>query len=548
MPLIYGLSLDFSVFLVTCIFLISILIISLKSKKLKIEINNAIICSIVLLVSSILTLIWGIDKTDSKIGIMRFLSLVIFIILIMQFSEEKRERIIQVIPYSGLFILFLSLIIGLIPNIKNIVYSTSGRLTGFFDYANTFALYLLIGMIIFNEKNEFKYSAIINFIFIIGIIITGSRTTFILSLIYIIYSLFTKKTEYKKINIIIYLGTFIAGLLILITQNIGNFTRIFSISINSGTLLERIIYWKDGLKLLKSNLFGYGYMGYFYKIPEAQTAMYTTKFIHNEYLQMALDIGIIPALIFLGFLIKNLFSKENSRRNKMIIITIMLHMFIDFDLQFMMIFYILLLCFDSKSYKEFEIDTNITLCALLIMEIILYGYWGIATFMHHIKKDEISQKMLNNYTESNVEFLSSLQDINKAYDIANKIEYNNKYIPLVYNVKALYYMKKEDIENTVKNEKKQIELSKYDEKVYEEYVMILSKILDSYAKNTDDTNVIKCINYIIEVEEMVKNTNSNMDKLVYKIRKNPEIKLNENILKYIKEMKEIKREGSKENE
>ena len=51
-------------------------------------------------------------------------------------------------------------------------------------------------------------------------------------------------------------------------------------------------------------------MGFSYKIYEVQTGMYLTRFVHNEYLQMALDIGIIPLAIFIVILIKSIISKK----------------------------------------------------------------------------------------------------------------------------------------------------------------------------------------------------------------------------------------------
>ena len=543
---VYGLSLDFSVFLVTIIFLIEILIMYLKNKKLNLKLNNAIIVSSILLFFVFLSTFWAIDKTDSQIGILRFLSLVIFNILLMQIKDDRKEKILNIVSYSALMMLVTSIIMWIIPFTRNIVISNSGRLTGFFDYANSFALFLLIGLVINTEKKNDKFAIIMNILFIIGILLTGSRTTLILTLIYLIYSLLFKKKEHKKRDIIIYSSFAIISIIVLlILKNSENIGRIFSVSFSSGTFLERIIYWKDGLKLLKLNLFGYGYMGYFYKIFEVQTAMYTTKFIHNEYLQMALDIGIIPTIIFIGFLFKMLFSKENPAKNKIILLIIMLHMFMDFDLQFMIIFYIIFLCFDNKTYKETKAEINITFIVTIVLGIVLYGYWFIPTFTNHIQEPEISNNILKNYTESKIVVLSNLDDIDKAYKMAIEIEENNKYVQIVYNIKAMYYMQKGDIDKAVQNRKRQIELNKYDKSNYEEYVLMLSKMLDNYVKKEDNTSVSKCINYIIEVEDMVKDANSTMDKLEYKIRKNPEIELSEEIQSYIQKMKEIKMEGIK---
>lgn len=567
-PFLIGTFYDFSVFLVTLIFSGILLGIFIKNKKLKIEINNMFLLSMVLFIFSFLGIFWAIDKNDAIIGTLRMLSLVIFSILLMQCTKEEKEKILNVIPYSGLVMLILSIIIGFIPALRNIVYSESNRITGMFQYSNVFALYLLIGFIIITnkkkkeekvkeakeesvktEKNKKenrekllkKYSPIIcGIILLIGILMTGSRTTFIITTIYIIYLCFRKENRYRKIYGITYaVILLLLGIYVLITKNIETIGRIFTISMDSSTLLGRILYWKDGLNLLLENIFGYGYMGYSYKIYEIQTGMYYTKFVHNDYLQMALDIGIIPLVIFIIFLVKSLFSKNNSKLNKIILIAIIIHMFLEFDLQFMIIFYILLMCLEERTYKKIEIEKSITSYLVIGIVILVYGYYGIACFMNYIKQDEIAINMLGDFTEAKVNVMNSTENLNTANRLADEVLEKNIYAYQAYGIKAIYYLQNNEFEKMIEMKKKEISLDKYNPQVYEDYVFCLSQVLEKYAKEQNDEEIIKYSKYVFEVENMIQDVKNKTDKITEKLQDSSKIELSEETLNYINNIKEI---------
>ena len=524
--------------------------------------------SMVLFIFSTLGIFWAIDKNDAIIGTLRMLSLVIFSILLMQCKKEEKEKILNVIPYSGLVMLILSIIIGFIPALRNIVYSESNRITGMFQYSNVFALYLLIGFIIITnkkkkeekvkeakeesvktEKNKKenrekllkKYSPIIcGIILLIGILMTGSRTTFIITTIYIIYLCFRKENRYRKIYGITYaVILLLLGIYVLITKNIETIGRIFTISMDSSTLLGRILYWKDGLNLLLENIFGYGYMGYSYKVYEIQTGMYYTKFVHNDYLQMALDIGIIPLVIFIIFLVKSLFSKNNSKLNKIILIAIIIHMFLEFDLQFMIIFYILLMCLEEKTYKKIEIEKSITSYLVIGIIILVYGYYGIACFMNYIKQDEIAINMLGDFTEAKVNVMNSTENLNTANRLADEVLEKNIYAYQAYGIKAIYYLQNNEFEKMIEMKKKEISLDKYNPQVYEDYVFCLSQVLEKYAKEQNDEEIIKYSKYVFEVENMIQDVKNKTDKITEKLQDSSKIELSEETLNYINNIKEI---------
>ena len=116
-----------------------------------------------------------------------------------------------------------------------------------------------------------------------------------------------------------------------------------------------------------------------------------------------LDIGFIPVILFLIAIFKSIFCKEKPLWLKQILLSIVLHIIIDFDLQFMIIFLILVMTmnlWDGKKY-EYEVNNKVLITALSICSII-YLYFGLVTVFHYFEKDEIAVNMYPIYTESNI--------------------------------------------------------------------------------------------------------------------------------------------------
>ena len=91
----------------------------------------------------------------------------------------------------------------------------------------------------------------------------------------------------------------------------------------------------------------------------------------------------------------------------------------------------------------------------------------------------------------------------------------------------------------VENKKKEISLDKYNPKVYEEYVYMLSQVLQYYAEKENQEMTQKYAGYILEVENTVKDVKSKTSTLANKLQDSSEIKLNEETVEYINEIRSI---------
>ena len=145
--------------------------------------------------------------------------------------------------------------------------------------------------------------------------------------------------------------------------------------------------------------------------------------------------------------------------------------------------------------------------------------------------------MLPNYTEAKIGILTEQQETIKANRYANEIIKNNKHVSIAYNIKALNELENENYSKVCEYKEKAIELNKYSSKEYEDYIILLSKILDKTVRNGDGENTLKYINKVLEIPNMVEQVENNTTSLAKKIRDSSKIELNDQTLQYINNMK-----------
>ena len=119
----------------------------------------------------------------------------------MQYENSKRVQFLEVVPNVGIVMIIISSLLRIFG-----IGSNNGRLESFFEYANTFAMFLEIGLIttLYKEKiGKIDIAKII--ILTVGIILTESRTIFVLTIFAFLIFVIKKKIwkKGKKIFFII---------------------------------------------------------------------------------------------------------------------------------------------------------------------------------------------------------------------------------------------------------------------------------------------------------------------------------------------------------
>lgn len=256
---------------------------------------------------------------------------------------EYKLKLLKVCVWVGSGVV----IIGVLFNLYR-----QNRLESTLEYANTLAIFLLftgILCILFYLK-ERKFYYLLNLVLqISGLLLTLSRSVWILwiggiLLLFLTYKILRTREHLLKFGIVHLSGLLLA---ILIKWDIFFFlNRVQSIQTKASELQIRFVYWKDSLAMIRDHwLFGSGGGGWSVLLPEYSSPIYYVKYVHNQYLQIFMDTGLIGLLIFVIYIV--VFYKEswkeisNNNENKFwaqgiaIALTyILLHASFDFEFSF----------------------------------------------------------------------------------------------------------------------------------------------------------------------------------------------------------------------
>lgn len=280
-----------------------------------------------------LTPLWAADKGMAVFSIIRYLPLVLYMLLLMQMSADERRCAFSLIPLSGAGMALLSFVLQFIPALTE-HFTVNGRLSGFFQYPNTFALFLLIGFYIQGTKEKRSLWDIgIDFVLISGIVLSGSRAVFVLLIAAALLLVICRRSvKFTLLVIALLVLSLSASFLLSHLETLNNSDRFTAISLTSSTFLGRLLYYKDALRVIIRNPFGLGYWGYQALEGSFQTGSYSVAFVHNGLLQLMLDIGWIPSLLLAAAFIKTLWTKKTPLQIKGLLLITLAHCMFDFDI------------------------------------------------------------------------------------------------------------------------------------------------------------------------------------------------------------------------
>ncbi|MBR6483782.1 MAG: O-antigen ligase family protein, partial [Clostridiales bacterium] len=292
-----------SVFTVVCLF-----ILYRKNGHLSFSFDPVFTACLVLEGVLLISPLWAVDSGMAVFGFVKFLPLPLFCILLMQCKSEDPISYLTYIPYSGAVMVVVSFVLSRIPALTSF-FTVYKRQAGFFQYSNTYALFLLMGVCILLFKREKSIlELVLSVLLMVGVLLSGSRTVFILMgalmLVYIIW----EKNRKIKISLAsaLVLLVLAAGGYAFFTKNYDTVGRYLTSSLSSSTFIGRFLYYRDALPVIFSHPFGLGYGGYKSLQGSFQTGVYSVVHIHNDYLQMLLDAGWVPFGFSVFALIKSL--------------------------------------------------------------------------------------------------------------------------------------------------------------------------------------------------------------------------------------------------
>lgn len=505
-----------------------------QNRNLVVNINITSLSIAVITPLYLISCFYAIDSGMAFVGFLKFLPVLLYMLLLMQ-DKGIKERLIALLPYVALALGVLSLVLMYIPITKD-YFTVSERMAGFLQYPNTFALFLLVGELTALSKEKLKPIDIISaLLLIILLLFTGSRAVFILAVFSNVLIIFFRKGRKNKIILCTVLAALVLAVLLLLPLLKSNeiFSRYFTISFGESTFVGRLLYYADAFPVILRHPFGLGYMGYYYVQQSIQTGVYSVMFIHNDFLQLLLDVGWIPCLLFVVGIIKSFFRKGNSAGKRIILLTVFLHCLFDFDLQFISMFFILLLFLNYNDGKQLELKKGAVFVFSFVITGLLSLYFAVALGLAHFGFNQAADSMFPGNTQNKVDLLIAEDDIVTQNEIADRIISQNEYVQIAYSAKARYAFSQGDFESLISYKNKIFQIAPFSYDEYEDYCYMLIQGIQLYKQAGDEYSTEVCEQQLLKTADRLDRLDDKLSNLGRKIVDQPKTDLPDDIVKYI---------------
>lgn len=261
------------------------------------------------------------------------------------------------LPVLGSIMVLTSCILRYIPALTDF-FIINGRLGGFFQYPNTFASFLLMGMVVvfFDMQKRLPVRIVEILVLAFGFIQAGSRAAVLIAVPVLLVCALCQKNKKPTALLLGSLALSIAaGILTAKAGNSSATDHLTEMSANASTFLGRLLYWRDALPVCLKHPFGLGYLGYYFMQGSFQSGVYSVRWVHNDLLQILLDVGWIPTVLCVVAAWKAIRCKCHSAMQKMVLVACLAHALCDFDLEYIFMFMIVLLTLDWEDGKSAEL-------------------------------------------------------------------------------------------------------------------------------------------------------------------------------------------------
>lgn len=477
--------------------------------------------------SYLISSFWAVDSGLAVLGAVKFLTLPLFVIACEQTVKktsqaEQTQSFLMLLPYSAALMTVLSLLLSLIPSLHLLFYSGI-RLAGFFEYPNTFALYLLLGIPCLLVAGKWSAKEIIcALILFIGILLSGSRAVLLLMAGMILIYCFRIKNKVTRVILPSVFGTVIIAAIAyaLLSNSRAAFDRILTRFSQSETIISRLMCYLDSLPLILRHPFGLGYMGYYFLQGSIQSGVYSAQHVHNEFLQLLLDVGWIPAVAMAAAIIRSFFKADFTKR--MIIFLLIAHSMVDFDLQFAAMGVILVIMLDRTGKKEFVIK-GITVYAAAPIIAAFCLYFGIAAGLYQTHHNTAAAKWYSGYTFAQLNLLTQESEARSMEERADIILSYNQSSSLAWSAKARVAFAKGDYPHMIEYKKKAITLAKYTLQEYLDYADMLWQAKTQYEQQGNKTSAGICQAELHNIPLWIQETRDNTSSLGWRSYARPKL-------------------------
>jgi len=483
-----------------------------------------------------LSCIWAVDRGMAFVGFLKFLPVGLYLLCIWQ--EENGKTVLSWLPYAGAVSAVISAV-GMQFSAAERYFAVAGRLAGFFQYPNTFAIFLLVCELLLVKKSGKKlWDYITLVVLVVSILYTGSRTAFVVAILANGAMLLAVAGKKLRLALLVAALLCLGTVLLLGTNENSVLHRYLSISLVESTFVGRILYYVDALQLLLKYPLGMGYMGYYYTQGSVQTGVYSVVYIHNDFYQFLLDIGWIPGCMLLAAVVSRLLKKSVPVADKIIVGAVCLHSLFDFNLQFICVFMILALLMDDESAGWIQLKKPAWLKVAAVACIGVCLYMGTALALAHWGAWEVADALYPFNTRNKITMLEHEEDLDRANVLAEQMLKQNKHYYPAYSIKAKYSYRNGDFGSLIRYKNQIFQLQPFAHTEYEEYCQMLINGIALYEKAGNPASAEICRKELIATQQKLQQTAQRLSTLGKMINDQPVTELSQEITAYIREMGE----------
>ena len=521
-----GLFYDWLSCLVSLYLLIYLFYCFLKGRNLKLMYTPSFFAALVLVIFFGLASFWGIDRGMAPFGFVKFMPVPLFLLSVFQLKDKSRRSLLELLPHAGAVMTLLSFLLGLIPFLNSFFF-VNNRLGGFMQYPNTFGLFLLLGIAVLVTSEEWSIKKSICLLILLGgILLSGSRTVFVLLIMLAVYCIFRLKD--KRIRLTMAIAPILliaaAAIYVLITSNTSLISRYLTAPLSSSTFLGRLLYFKDVLPVIASHPLGLGYLGYYFMQGSFQTGVYSVQNIHNELLQVLLDVGWIPAVFLIFATAQGL--RCGDRRSRLLLILITAHSMFDFDFQFISIAFLFFMVMEPKEMSRcIIIKRKALVSGLAVILGCVSLYFGIASGLYFMGQISKCIALYPGHTNAWIARLTDAEEPEEMERIADHILHLNSSVSLAYTAKARAAYAAGDFSSMITYKQEAIRLSKYSLEEYLDYFDMLYIGVYLYESNGDSYSADYCAMALLDIPEMLREVEESTDSIGWKIYDKPDLTL-----------------------
>ncbi len=473
--------------------------------------NSIAVVSVV--IAFALTPLWAADRGMALFGIVRSFPLLLLMLVFMQYPREDRQRFLQLVPLSGVFMTVLSGVFLLIPGAKDYL-TVYSRLSGFLQYPNTFAAFLLAGLIIQNQNpTPGRKDYVLDALLILGILLSGSRTCFML-LIAALMGIGLIRHNLRQLLILVcfLLCSLLLAILAADSAILQGADRFTNIDLQDNSFVRRLLFFKDALKIILRHPFGTGFLGYRALEGLYQSGNYTVTFVHNELLQLLLDIGWIPSLFMAVSLLRTMLSGDTLPCNRLLLVILLGHCMLDFDLQYLLFWGILLSVPDFENGRSITLQKGTTsLCLICTVVLLFSSCLGIADYRYSTGRYRECLNIMPVHTDAMIKLLRTTAVSDTTAETADRVLALYPTCSAAYSAKADAAYASGRILDMIEYKKQAICYSRFNAWEYRDLFQKLYSAMEAYLEAGDSVSAAYCANRLLEIPDMLKEAAKTLD-------------------------------------